>query len=153
MDGPEGIIFMREAYAEALVAYRNGETPVGCVIERRGEIIARAANARAAKKNALYHAELIALNAACEYVGDWRLDECAMYVTVEPCPMCAGAIIQSRLPFVAYGAKNAKAGCAGSVLDLFAVPGFNHQPIVARGLMEAECGELMSMFFKGLRER
>jgi len=147
----EDLHFMGEAYSEAERAYANGETPVGCVIVFENAIIARAANERNARKNALFHAEITAINAACEYVNDWRLDGCSLYVTVEPCPMCAGAIVQARIPFVVYGAKNPKAGCAGSILNILSEPRFNHRAEVLSGVMEEECAALMTRFFERFR--
>ncbi len=147
------------ALKEAERAFNNGEVPVGCVIVRdapvhtgAAEVVARAANERTARKNSLYHAEIIAINEACEKIGDWRLEDCRLYVTVEPCPMCAGAIIQARIPTVIYGAKNPKAGCAGSILDILNEPRFNHRARVIPGVLESECAELMSRFFLRFRK-
>jgi len=144
--------YMRIALEEAQTAFAAQEVPIGCVIVRAGEIIARAANERNTKKNALHHAEITAIGVACEAVGDWRLEDCTLYVTIEPCPMCAGAIIQARIPTVVYGAKNAKAGCAGSVLDILNEPRFNHQVEVITGVLEEECGGLVSAFFQRRRK-
>jgi tRNA(adenine34) deaminase len=146
-------IFMREALAEAERAFQMNEVPVGCVIVRGEKIIARAANERALRKNSLYHAEMLAINEACGYIGDWRLEDCRLYVTVEPCPMCAGAIIQARLPIVVYGTANAKAGCAGSILNILNEPRFNHQAQVIAGVLEDECSALMSRFFLRFRKQ
>ena len=143
--------FMAEALKEARRAYEMNEVPIGCVITRAGEIIARAANERTTKANALYHAEILAINTACEAVGDWRLEDCQLYVTVEPCPMCAGAIVQARIPIVVYGAKNPKAGCAGSILNILEEPRFNHQVSVISGVLEEECAQLMREFFLRFR--
>jgi tRNA(adenine34) deaminase len=143
--------FMQAAYSEAIKAYENGEVPVGCVITRGREILSRAANARAARKNALCHAEILAIHKACEAIGDWRLEGCRLYVTVEPCPMCAGAIIQARIPAVVYGTANKKAGCAGSILNILNEPRFNHRAEVIAGVMEMECAALMSDFFTRFR--
>ncbi|MCL2665801.1 MAG: tRNA adenosine(34) deaminase TadA [Defluviitaleaceae bacterium] len=145
------IEYMQEAYGEACKAFSNNETPVGCVIVFDGKIIGRGANGRNAKKNALAHAEIIAINQACIYIGDWRLENCRLYVTVEPCPMCAGAIVQARIPIVVFGAANPKAGCCGSVMDILNHPGLNHRVAVTAGLMERECGDLMTDFFKKLK--
>ena len=145
------ILCMAEALKEARRAYENGEVPIGCVITRGGQIIARAANERATRKNSLYHAEILAINTACEAVGDWRLEDCRIYVTIEPCPMCAGAIIQARIPTVVYGAKNPKAGSAGSILNILEEPRFNHQAQVISGVLEEECAELMREFFTRFR--
>jgi tRNA(adenine34) deaminase len=149
----DDIDFMREAYAEAVRAFKNGETPVGCVITRGGSIIARAANERNARGNALSHAEMLAIGYACEIIKDWRLEDCRLYVTVEPCPMCAGAIVQARIPIVIYGAANPKAGCAGSVLNILDEPRLNHRCTVISGVMGEECAELMSRFFSEMRLR
>lgn len=143
--------FMRQAYAEALNAYDNNETPIGCIIVFNSEIIASAANERARRKNALYHAEIIAINRACAVLGDWRLENCKLYVTIEPCPMCAGAIVQARIPEVVFGAANPKAGCGGSILNILNEPRFNHRVSVTSGVMERECAELMSRFFGRFR--
>jgi len=143
--------FMQSAYTEALQAFENGETPVGCVITLGDAIIGRGANNRGNYKNALAHAELIAINQACSYVGDWRLENCRLYVTIEPCPMCAGAIIQARIPVLVYGADNPKAGCAGSILNIVNEPRFNHTCRVTAGVMREECANLMVDFFLRLR--
>ena len=145
-------LYMKEALAQAQAAYDNNEVPIGCVIVREGAIIARAANERNASKHALAHAELIAIDQACRAVGDWRLEDCRLYVTIEPCPMCAGAMIQARIPVVVYGASNAKAGCAGSILNILAEPRFNHQPQVIAGVLAQECGGLMTQFFTRFRK-
>ena len=144
-------LFMEEAYSEAVTAYKNGETPVGCVIVCNGEIIARAANERNTRKNPLFHAEIIAIDQACKKINDWRLENCRLYVTVEPCPMCAGAIVQARVPVVVYGASNMKAGCAGTILNILNEPLFNHRSEIISGVMGKECGELMTLFFKRFR--
>jgi len=143
--------FMAEALKEARRAYELGEVPIGCVITQGGQIIARAANERATRSNALCHAEILAISAACEIVGDWRLEDCRLYVTIEPCPMCAGAIIQARIPVVVYGARNPKAGCAGSILNILEEPRFNHQAEVISGVMEEECANIMREFFSRFR--
>jgi len=143
--------FMREALAEAQHAYDKNEVPIGCVIVRDSTIIARGHNERNTNKNALHHAEIAAIDAACGVVGDWRLEDCTLYVTIEPCPMCAGAIIQARIPRVVFGARNAKAGCAGSILDILNEPRFNHQVQVTEGVLGEECGGLMSKFFLRFR--
>jgi len=142
---------MGEALAEAARAFSNGEVPIGCVIVYEGKIIARAANERITRKNVLFHAEIMAIDEACKVLGDWRLEGCRLYVTIEPCPMCAGAIIQARIPVVVYGAKNIKAGCAGSVLNILNEPRFNHRAEVIAGVKKEECGELMSRFFTRFR--
>ena len=143
--------FMAEALKEARRAYDLCEVPIGCVITRHGKIIARAANERVTRGSALCHAEILAIGAACERVGDWRLEDCRLYVTIEPCPMCAGAIVQARIPVVVYGAKNPKAGCAGSILNILEEPRFNHQAQVISGVLEEECAEIMREFFLRFR--
>ena len=145
------IIFMQEAYKEALTAYNLEEVPIGCVIVQNNDIIGRGHNRRATEKNVLYHAEIIAIDQACSHVKDWRLEDCRLYVTIEPCPMCAGAILQARVPVVVYGAKNKKAGCAGSVFNLLEEPRFNHQAQVISGVYEEECAFLMKEFFARFR--
>ena len=145
--------FMREALRQAKKAAAIGDVPIGCVIVRGDRIIARGYNRRNADKSVLSHAEIISIKKACKKMGDWRLEDCTMYVTLEPCPMCAGAIVQARIPRIAMGCMNPKAGCAGSVLDMLHVPGFNHQAEVAEGVLEQECSKLMSDFFQNLRER
>lgn len=143
---------MQLALAEARAAAGEGEVPVGAVVARRGELVAAAHNRREGDKNALCHAELLAIGAACKALGGWRLWECELFVTLEPCPMCAGAIINSRIRRVVYAARDAKAGCCGSVLDLFAQP-FNHRPAVEQGLLEEESAALLAEFFARLRLR
>jgi len=144
--------FMAEALKEAQRAFDMGEVPIGCVITQGGKIIARAANERTTRGNALYHAEILAINAACEAIGDWRLEDCRLYVTIEPCAMCAGAIVQARIPVVVYGAKNPKAGCAGSILNILDEPRFNHQSQIVSGICENECARLMKEFFLRFRK-
>ena len=141
---------MGAALAEAEKAAALGEVPVGAVVARRGEIVAAAHNTRETEKNAVHHAELLAIDAACRALGGWRLWECELFVTLEPCPMCAGAIINSRIRRVVYGAADPKAGCCGSVTDLFALP-FNHRPAVERGLRAEEASALLAAFFARLR--
>ena len=143
--------FMGEALKLAKEAFELGEVPVGCVIVRNGEIVGRGRNCRETDKTALGHAEIQAIAQACENLGGWRLWDCTLYVTLEPCPMCAGAIINARMPRVVYGAGDSKGGACGSVCDLFAMD-FNHRPQVERGLMERESMELLSAFFQKLRE-
>jgi len=146
------IEFMSKALAEARRAFDMGEVPIGCVIVHNGQIIGSAANERATRKNVLCHAEIMAINQACEALGDWRLENCTLYVTLEPCPMCAGAIVQARIPTVVYGAKSPKAGCAGSVLDILNEPKLNHRVEVIDGVCEEECAKLMSAFFTRFRD-
>lgn len=143
---------MQAALEEARLAFEAGEVPVGAVIAKDGEIIARAHNLRETGKNALYHAELMAINQACQTLGGWRLWQCELFVTLEPCPMCSGAIINSRLRRIVYAASDPKAGCCGSLTDLFSLP-FNHHPIIEHGLMEAEAQQLLQAFFASLRQK
>lgn len=143
---------MTRAIELAKQAAADGEIPVGAVISRDGEIIAEGRNLRENGKNALYHAEIIAIDNACKALDSWRLDDCIMYVTLEPCPMCTGAIINSRISKVVYGAYDLKAGSVDSVIDLFNLP-YNHRPEVQAGFMENECKALMTDFFKNLRNK
>jgi tRNA(adenine34) deaminase len=152
MSPQEHDFYMREAIIEARRSFEADEVPIGCVIVHEGKIIGRGANERMTRKNVLYHAEITAINQACEAAGDWRLEDCVLYVTLEPCPMCAGAIVQARIPQVVYGAKNPKAGCAGSILDILNEPRFNHQVSVTQGICENECAGLMTEFFKRFRK-
>lgn len=145
--------YMREAIRQAKKAKALGEVPIGCVIEYRGKIIGRGYNRRKTDKNTLSHAELNAIRKASKVMGDWRLEECTMYVTLEPCQMCSGAIVQARIPKVVIGCMNPKAGCAGSILNIFDVPEFNHQVETEKGMLEEECSALLTDFFKELRER
>lgn len=150
--------FMRRALELAARAAELGETPVGCVIARTGSppspqsIVAEAFNLRETDKNATAHAELLAIRKACETLGGWRLHGCTLYVTLEPCPMCAGAIVNARLDRVVFGAPDPKAGAMGSVINLCSYP-LNHKPIVTRDVLRAECATLLSDFFRRLRER
>ena len=143
-------IFMDEALALAREAAAEGEVPVGCVIVRGGEIVGRGRNRRETDKTALGHAEIEAIREACANLGGWRLWECTLYVTLEPCPMCAGAIVNARIPRVVFGASDAKCGACGSVCDLFSME-FNHHPTVEKGVREEEARELMQQFFQNLR--
>ena len=144
--------FMKEAILQAKKAYALWEVPIGCVIVSEGRIIARGYNRRNTDKNTLSHAELNAIRKASRKLGDWRLEGCTMYVTLEPCQMCAGAIVQARIDKVVIGSMNPKAGCAGSVLNLLEMDGFNHKVEVERGILEEECSGMLSGFFKELRE-
>ena len=144
--------FMREALKQAKKAWALDETPIGCVIVHEGRIIGRGYNRRNTDKNTLAHAELIAMRKAMRVIGDWRLEDCTMYVTLEPCPMCAGAIVQARIPVCVIGCMNPKAGCAGSVTNLLQMDGFNHRVEIRRSTLEAECSELLTSFFRRLRE-
>lgn len=144
--------FMKQAVKQAKKAYDKLETPIGCVIVYEDKIIARGYNKRNMKKNTLAHAEILAINKASKVLGDWRLEDCTMYVTLEPCPMCAGAIVQARIPHVVIGSMNPKAGCAGSVLNLLQQDGLNHRVEVTKGVLAKECSGLMTSFFRELRK-
>ncbi len=143
--------FMRAAIVQAKRAYANGDAPVGCVIVSGGRVIARSYNRRNRDSDATAHAELIAIKKACRKTGDFRLEGCSMYVTLEPCQMCAGALVQCRIDRVYIGAKSEKAGCAGSVIDLLHVDRFNHQVETVFGVLEEECGSMLTEFFRELR--
>jgi tRNA(adenine34) deaminase len=145
--------YMRTAIKQAEKAGAIGEVPIGCVIVYEDKIIARGYNRRTVDKNVLSHAEINAIRKACRKIGDWRLEGCTMYVTLEPCPMCAGAIVQARIPRVVIGCMNAKAGCAGSVLDMLHEEGFNHQVETETGVLGEECSQMMKDFFRELRDR
>ena len=145
--------YMKEALKQAKKAYALGEVPIGCVIVYEERIIARGYNRRNTDKNTLAHAEITAINRASKKMGDWRLEDCTLYVTLEPCQMCAGAIVQSRITNVVMGCMNPKAGCGGSVLNILEMPEFNHQVNVVRGVMEEECSQILQDFFKELRIR
>ena len=142
--------FMGLALELAKEAFAAGEVPVGCVVVRDGQVVGTGRNRREQDKNALCHAEIEAIGEACKNLGGWRLWECTLYVTLEPCPMCAGAIINARIPRVVYGAKDAKCGATGSVYNLFSME-FNHHPQVEQGVLEEECGNLLTEFFQNLR--
>ena len=146
----EDLELMRRALLLAQEAAAEGEVPVGCVVALGGHIVGEGRNRRETDKNALAHAELEAIDATCRTLGGWRLWECTLYVTLEPCPMCAGAIVNARIPRVVYGAADPKNGCCGSVVNLFSLP-FNHRPEMTGGVLEAECSALLSAFFEGLR--
>lgn len=145
--------YMKEALKQAKKAYALGEVPIGCVIVHEGKIIGRGYNRRNTDKNTLAHAEITAINKASKVIGDWRLEECTLYVTLEPCQMCAGAIVQARIPEVVMGCMNPKAGCAGSILNILEMPQFNHQVKVTRGILEVECSHMLKTFFEELRIR
>ncbi len=147
----EDHIYMQEALALAKQAAEMGEVPVGCVIVRDGKIVGRGKNCRETGKTALGHAEIQAIEDACRNLGGWRLWDCTLYVTLEPCPMCAGAIINARIPRVVCGAKDEKCGACGSVCDLFSMA-FNHHPTMEFGVCEQEAKDLLTAFFQGLRE-
>ena len=145
--------YMKEAIRQAKKARELEEVPIGCVIVCDGKIIARGYNRRNTDKNTLSHAELNAIKKASKKLGDWRLEGCTMYVTLEPCQMCAGALMQSRIDRVVIGSMNPKAGCAGSVLNLLEMDGFNHKVEVIRGVLQEECSIMLSDFFRELREK
>ena len=145
--------YMKEAIRQAKKAYALGEVPIGCVIVYQGKIIGRGYNRRNTDKNTLAHAEITAINKASKKVGDWRLEGCTLYVTLEPCQMCAGAIVQARIDEVVMACMNPKAGCGGSILNILEMPEFNHQVKVVRGVLEEECSAMLTNFFKELRVR
>lgn len=145
--------FMSEALKEARKAFELDEVPIGAVIVHNNEIIARGYNRRNTDKNPLMHAEIIAINEAAKVIGDWRIEDCTIYVTVEPCPMCSGAIVQARIPNVVYGAPNPKAGCGGSVINLLQMEKLNHRCSVKSGVLEDECRTIMKEFFSRFRKK
>lgn len=145
--------YMREAIKQAKKAYALGEVPIGCVIVYEDKIIGRGYNRRTIDKNTLAHAEMMAIKKASKKMDDWRLEDCTMYVTLEPCQMCSGAIVQSRMKKVVIGCMNPKAGCAGSVLNLLQMEEFNHQVELKIGVLGEECSAMMKQFFKELREK
>lgn len=145
--------YMKEAIRQAKKAYALGEVPIGCVIVYDGKIIGRGYNRRNTDKNTLAHAEITAINKASKKIGDWRLEDCTLYVTLEPCQMCAGAIVQARVTRVVMGSMNPKAGCGGSILNVLEMPEFNHQVDVTRRVLEEECSHMLTSFFKELRVR
>ena len=144
--------YMKEALRQAKKAEKRGVVPIGCVFVKDGKIIGRGYNRRNTDKNTLAHAELQAIRKASKAVGDWRLEECTMYITLEPCQMCAGAIVQARIPRGVIGCRNPKAGCAGSILNLLNVPAFNHQVELTEGILQEECSTLLKEFFRKLRK-
>lgn len=146
------VLFMSEALAEARKAYDLGEVPVGAVIVYDGKVISRGFNRRETGKNSIFHAEMEAVSGACTALGTWRLSGCALYVTLEPCPMCAGAIINSRIDRVVFGARDPKAGALRSVVELFSLP-FNHRPQIAEGVLQDECSQILKNFFRSLRAK
>lgn len=145
--------FMLVAIEEAKKAEAIGEVPIGAIIVYKDEIIARAHNLRETSQNAVTHAELMAIQEACKEIGSWRLEETTLYVTLEPCPMCAGAILQSRIPRVVYGARDSKAGCVHSLYNMLNDSRFNHECEVIEGILAEKCGQMLSDFFRALRER
>ncbi|MCL2170078.1 MAG: tRNA adenosine(34) deaminase TadA [Defluviitaleaceae bacterium] len=144
-------MYMKEALELAKKAFHKNEVPIGCVIVHKGQIIGKGYNLRNTEKNALRHAEITAIDQACTHLGDWRLDDCTIYVTLEPCPMCAGAILQARIPRLVYGAKNPKAGAVGSVVNLLNNNNFNHTVDITEGTLREDCASLMKLFFANLR--
>ena len=145
--------YMKEAIKQAKKALALGEVPIGCVIVYQGSIIGRGYNRRNTDKSTLAHAEISAIKKASRVIGDWRLEDCTLYVTLEPCQMCAGAIVQARIPQVVIGCMNPKAGCGGSILNILEMPEFNHQCTVTRGILEENCSNLLTTFFTELRKR
>lgn len=145
--------YMKLALEEAKKAERIGEVPIGAVVVKDGEVIARAHNLRETVQQPTAHAEHIAIEKAAEVVGSWRLEDCTLYVTLEPCVMCSGAIVMSRIPRVVYGASDPKGGCSGSLMDLLQEPRFNHRAEVVSGVLEDECGAVLKSFFKQIREK
>ncbi|MDR0949927.1 MAG: tRNA adenosine(34) deaminase TadA [Lachnospiraceae bacterium] len=145
--------YMKEALRQAKKASALGEVPIGCVVVRNREIIGRGYNRRNKDKSTLAHAELTAIRRACKHFGDWRLEDCTIYITLEPCPMCSGAILQARFPLVVIGCMNPKAGCAGSIINLLDMPDFNHQARILTGICETQCSQLLKDFFIDLRKR
>lgn len=152
-DRMEDKFYMEEALKEAQKAYELDETPIGAIIVYQDKIIARACNRRNTDKNSLAHAEILAINEACKVIGDWRLEECCMYITLEPCPMCAGAIVQARVPRVVFGASSPKAGFGGSVLNILQLEELNHRCEVVRGIEEEESSQLLKDYFRKMREK
>lgn len=148
----DDIKYMKEAIRQAKKAWKLTEVPIGCVIVYNDKIIGRGYNRRNTDKTTLGHAEITAIKRASKIMGDWRLEDCTLYVTLEPCQMCAGAIVQARIPRVVIGSMNPKAGCAGSILNLLDMQQFNHRCEVVRGVMKQECSDMLTIFFKELRE-
>lgn len=145
--------YMKLALKQAQKAYELGEVPIGCVIVQNDKVIGRGYNRRNTDKNTLAHAEITAINKASKKLGDWRLEDCVLYVTLEPCQMCSGAIVQARIPKVVIGCMNPKAGCAGSVLNILQMSEFNHQVETVKGVLEEQCSEILKKFFGELRIR
>nr|WP_318686590.1 tRNA adenosine(34) deaminase TadA [uncultured Acetatifactor sp.] len=145
--------YMKEALKQAKKAYKLGEVPIGCVIVHQDQIIGRGYNRRNTDKSALSHAEITAIRKASRVIGDWRLEDCTLYVTLEPCQMCAGAIVQARIPNIVMGCRNPKAGCAGSILNVLQNPSFNHQVLITEGVLEDQCSQILKNFFAELRLR
>ncbi|WP_132254151.1 tRNA adenosine(34) deaminase TadA [Natranaerovirga pectinivora] len=148
----DDMYYMNEALEEAKKAFDIKEVPIGCIIVYKDQVIGRGYNMRNTKKSTLAHAELLAIAEASEFLKDWRLEECEMYITLEPCPMCAGAIVQARIPKVIIGANNLKSGSAGSIINILGIEQFNHQVDIVKGVLEEECSDLLREFFKELRK-
>lgn len=146
------IVYMKKALEQAQKAFELDETPIGAVVTMDGEIIATGYNRRNTDKNPLAHAEIIAINEAATIVGDWRLENCTLYITLEPCPMCAGAIVQARIPKVVFGAKSPKAGFAGSVMNILQLDTLNHQVEIVEGVLEQDCSQIVKKYFHNMRE-
>ena len=149
----QNVKYMKDAIRQAKKAAKLMEVPIGCVIVHDGKVIGRGYNRRNTDKTTLGHAEITAIKKASKAFGDWRLEECTMYITLEPCQMCAGAIVQARIPKVVIGSMNPKAGCAGSVLNILQVPQFNHQVEIIKGVLEEECSTMLTAFFRELRDK
>ncbi|MBQ8912886.1 MAG: tRNA adenosine(34) deaminase TadA [Lachnospiraceae bacterium] len=147
----EDVKYMKQAVRLAKKAAANGDVPIGCVIVQDGKVIARGYNRRNVDRTTLAHAEILAIKKASKIIGDWRLENCTMYITLEPCQMCAGAIVQARIPRCVIGCMNPKAGCAGSVINILDIKEFNHQVEVKKGVLEEECSSMMKNFFVKLR--
>ncbi|WP_031556523.1 tRNA adenosine(34) deaminase TadA [Lachnospira multipara] len=144
--------YMRQAITQAKKAYKLREVPIGCVIVHDGKVIGRGYNRRNTDKTSLGHAEITAIKKASKVIGDWRLEDCTIYITLEPCQMCAGAIVQARIPNVVIGSMNPKAGCAGSIINILDISAFNHQCKITKGVLNEECSNMLTEFFKELRE-
>lgn len=149
----QDIFFMKLAIEEAKKAEEKGEVPIGAVLVKEGEVVSKAHNLRECDQRAIAHAEILAIDEGCKEIESWRLEDCTLYVTLEPCPMCAGAIVLSRVKRVVYGASDPKGGCAGTLMNLLQEPRFNHQVEVESGVLKEECGALLSSFFRDLRKR
>jgi tRNA(adenine34) deaminase len=147
------LFFMKLALEEAKKAAEIGEVPIGAVIVKNNQVIAKAHNKRETSQNAIAHAEVLAIQEACRYVGSWRLEGAKLYVTLEPCAMCSGAIVLSRIERVVYGAKDPKGGCAGTLMNLLKEERFNHQCDLTAGVLEQECGQMLTEFFRKIREK
>ncbi len=144
---------MKKAIAQAQKAALHDEVPIGCVIVSHDKIVSRAFNQREKKQSSIAHAEILAIEKACKKLGSWRLEDCTLYVTLEPCPMCTGAVIQSRIPRVVFGAYDPKGGCMGSCTNLIEVKGFNHYPVIEGGVLQEECASLLKAFFREKRKK